>query len=159
MLTGLGLELTGRAGARLAGRLGIAVHSSTILRLLAALPEREAGTASDILGIDDFSLLKGHVYGTVLVDMETGDVVDMLPDRESATVEAWLKAHPGAAVICRDRATGYGEAATSTGHPLPAQTLHPCTRCVRLPPWPGKCRHYCCMRSSECRPRCLQELG
>jgi transposase len=35
----------------------------------------------------------------------------MLPDRESATVEAWLKAHPGAAVICRDRATGYGEAA------------------------------------------------
>ena len=38
MLTGFGLELAGRAGARLAGRLGIAVHSSTILRLLAGLP-------------------------------------------------------------------------------------------------------------------------
>ena len=29
-----------------------------------------------------------------------GDVADVLPNREAATLEAWLKAHPGAAVIC-----------------------------------------------------------
>jgi hypothetical protein len=38
MLTGFGLELAGRAGAR----LGIVVHSSTILLLLAGLPVRQA---------------------------------------------------------------------------------------------------------------------
>lgn len=85
---GSGLELAGWVGARLAGRLGITVRSSTILRLLVGFPEREAGTAPEILGVDDFALRKGHVHGTLLVDMETGGVVDMLADREAATVEA-----------------------------------------------------------------------
>src|SRR5216683_2895377 len=39
-------------------------------------------------------------------------VVDLLPDREPATVEAWLLRHPEIRVISRDRGSGYGQAAT-----------------------------------------------
>lgn len=60
--------------------------------------------------MDDFATRKGHVYATVLLDMETGERVDVLPDRTADTLAAWLRKHPGAQTVCRDRGGAYAEA-------------------------------------------------
>ena len=117
MLAGFGLELAGRAAARLAGTLGMPVHSSTVLRLVMALPDPPVTAAPEVTGVDDFALRKGRVYGTVMADAESGEVMDLLPDRRRARWQEWLKAHPGAEVICRDRAGAYAEGAAPARRP------------------------------------------
>jgi transposase len=52
-----------------------------------------------------------HRYGTIVCDLERRRIVTLLPDRETATVRAWLSDHPEIRVVSRDRGGGYGEAA------------------------------------------------
>ncbi|WP_433455151.1 ISL3 family transposase [Streptomyces sp. CA-142005] len=60
--------------------------------------------------MDEFAFGQGCTYGTVLVDVEAGRVVDVLPDRTSETLAAWLAEHPGTEIVCRDRASTYTKA-------------------------------------------------
>ncbi|WUO34457.1 transposase [Streptomyces sp. NBC_00286] len=92
-LRSIAAELGGRAGERLCRRIRLAVGRSRLLGLLEAPPVPDR--APRVLGVDEFAFRKGCTYGIVLVDVEAGRVVDVLPDRTSETFAAWLKNHPG----------------------------------------------------------------
>jgi transposase len=63
--------------------------------------------------VDDWAKRKGQRYGTILVDLEKHEVVDLLEDRSAESLSKWLKEHPGVEIIARDRGKDYKEGATA----------------------------------------------
>jgi transposase len=101
-----GLALGGRPGQSSAGRLLLPVSNDTLLRVVRRHAAQSA-TVPPVVGIDDWAWKRGHRYGTITCDLERRRIIDLLPDREAATVTTWLAERPSITVIARDRGAGY----------------------------------------------------
>ena len=110
VFTLIGFALGGEAGKCLVKGMGLDTSPDTLLRLIRAQPEEQASTPR-VLGVDDFSFCKRKSYGTILIDLERRIPIDLLPDREAASLEKWLKEHEGVQIISRDRGGPYAEGA------------------------------------------------
>ncbi|MGO8947255.1 MAG: ISL3 family transposase [Ktedonobacterales bacterium] len=108
------LALSATTAHEAAQRLACLLHlptSVTTLRRQLGRQQPPVLAEPTKIGMDDFAFRKGKTYGTIIVDLESHHVVDLLEDRSSATVETWLRAHPHLCVISRDRAGEYAQAA------------------------------------------------
>jgi len=132
----------GRPGERLMKRIGMPTSDDTILRCLKRQAKaRHVETSVRVLGVDDWAWRKGSTYGTIIVDLERRQVIDLLPDRSAGATADWLKRHPDIEMISRDRCGSFaqgareGAAGASTGPPSAASPDRGCATIDRRLAW------------------------
>jgi transposase len=107
----LGHTAGGRPGEMLAARLAIPASDNTILRQLKRRAATRAKAPVRVAGIDDWSWRKGWKYGTIIVDLERREVVDVIAERSMEAAADWFARHPEVEVVCRDRCGLYAQGA------------------------------------------------
>lgn len=102
----IAFALGGEAGQQLCASSAMSISADTLIRAIRRTPDQAVPTPR-VLGIDDWAKRKGQDYGTILVDLETRQPVDVLDSRTVEAVVDWLKAHPGVEKVSRDRGSEY----------------------------------------------------
>jgi transposase len=102
----VGFEVGGEAGRRILRYCNVPVSGDTILRRLRQT-DLQVPSAPRVIGVDDWAIKKGHDYGTIIVDLEKHQAIDLLSDRTAVTLARWLRHHSGIEIIARDRSTEY----------------------------------------------------
>ena len=117
----MGRALGGRSGQRLLKRLGMPSSRHTLLRqVIKAASGSVWQPAIRVVGVDDWAWRKGQSFGTILVDLERSEVVDLLPTRSAKVLGEWLAQRPEVKVVSRDRQGVYAEGVRAGAPKSPA---------------------------------------
>lgn len=121
VLEQVGLMVGANPGARLLECFKLEVSSDRLLAVVHAMAVKPVGCPR-VIGVDEFALKRGIHYGSVIVDLRSGQPVDLLPSRDTTQVSEWLGKHPQIETVARDRSKEFA-LAISTAIPHAQQVL------------------------------------
>lgn len=105
----VGYALGGLPGSRLLVRLGMPRSTDTVLRRVKQRALGATQSSVRVLSVDDWAWRKHQRYGTMLMDLENKQVIDLLPVRSAHSFATWLTMHPTVKIITRDRSGLYAD--------------------------------------------------
>lgn len=114
VVTQHGLNTSSEAARKLLSAIGVRVSGDTVLRDIHRMSVPEHREVHEI-GVDDWAFRKGVTYGSIIVNLDTGSVIDLLGDRDVESFKGWLDTHALVKVVSRDRSTDYTAAIAATG--------------------------------------------
>lgn len=114
VVTQHGLKCSSESARKLLSATGVPLSGDTVLRDVHRMSVPERCEVKEI-GVDDWAFRKGVTYGSIIVSLETGSVIDLLGDRDVKSFQAWLDEHAQVEVVSRDRSTDYTAAIAATG--------------------------------------------
>lgn len=100
-------------------KLEMPISDVALLWSLYLVPLPQTGQV-EVIGIDDWSYRRGKRFGSIIVDLSSHKIIDLLPERTVESVIAWLETHPEVGIVSRDRGSTYVDGATQ-GAPLATQ--------------------------------------
>jgi len=57
--------------------------------------------------VDDFAFKKRYTYGTIMIDIDSHRIIDILDSRDKDKVVEWLKTYPNIKVVSRDGSVSF----------------------------------------------------
>jgi transposase len=113
VLERVGFEVSAESGRRILRWFEITSSGDTLLRIVKRTPIIHT-TIPKVVGVDDCALRKGQRYGSIIVDQETHQVLELVKGRASEDIQPWFKSHPEIELVTRDRSPEYRNALTAT---------------------------------------------
>ena len=101
------------AAVKILSYQGISVCGDTLLNMLKEAGQIYQPNCGRRIGVDDWAYRKGQEYGTIICDLDTHEIIDVLEGRDKETFEKWLRGHPDIEIVSRDRASAYASAVTT----------------------------------------------